>query len=351
MTTKRYGLVALCLLLAGLVIMAATGSVSSNAGPSAGGSDSAQLVGSTPSPAGAYSDYGSNGSASASASASPGAGAVGRPAGALVVRADGQLGPVLTDRQGFTLYRFDKDTAKPPLSNCAGACAATWPPVVNDSTTAPGAGIDQDKLGQVTRADGTQQLTVGGWPAYRYAQDTVPGDTKGQGVGGTWFAMAPDGTKVKAPGAEATASAAPTGQATATAAPVATMMPKPAQPDQGQVQISVVDNPQLGQVMVDGQGRTLYHFGKDTAWPMRSNCEGQCLKTWPPAPPVSPDKVKGVDPKLIGKLQRPDGTWQLSINCTPAYYYAGDQGYGDALGNGIDGLWSAINPQGKPAGK
>ncbi|WP_229927265.1 SCO0930 family lipoprotein [Kitasatospora indigofera] len=342
MTTKRYGLVAVCLLLAGLVFMAALGSVSSSASPSSGASDSTQLAGSTPSPAGAYGAYGSYGDASSSPSAGA---AAGRPAGALAIRVDDQLGPVLTDGQGFTLYRFDKDTSKPPASNCSGACATTWPPAVNDATTSPGTGIDQAKLGEVARADGTRQLTVGGWPAYRYAQDTAPGDTKGQGVGGTWFALAPDGTKAKAAGADASASAAPTAPA-----PAGTM-PQPSQQPQVKVQISVVMNPQLGQIMVDGHGRTLYHFGKDTAWPMRSNCEGQCLKTWPPAPPVDADKVKGVDPKLIGKLQRPDGTWQLSINCLPAYLYSGDQGYGDALGNGIDNQWSAINPQGKPAGK
>ncbi|GAA0670522.1 SCO0930 family lipoprotein [Kitasatospora atroaurantiaca] len=333
MTTKRYGLVAVCLLLAGLVLMAALGSANSNASPSNAKSDSGQLAGATPSPAGGYGSYGDLGSSTAADS--------GKPGGKLAVRVDDKLGPVMTDGQGFTLYRFDKDTAKPPASNCSGTCATTWPPVINDGSTSAGTGIDPSKLGEITRTDGTRQLTVGGWPAYRYAQDAAPGDTKGEGVGGTWHALAPDGTKAKAPGAAATASTAPTAPATA--------MPQPSQQAEVKVQISVIVHPQLGQIMVDGYGRTLYHYGKDTAWPMRSNCEGQCLKTWTPAPPVDPTKIKGVDPKLIGKMQRPDGTWQLSINCTPAYLYTGDQGYGDALGNGMGDQWSAINPQGKPA--
>ncbi|MFD9130225.1 SCO0930 family lipoprotein [Kitasatospora sp. NPDC059571] len=332
MTTKRYGLVAVCLLLAGLLLMAAFGSGNSSATPSYGASDPAQLAGAAPSPAGAYGGYGD-----ASPSAAAGNG---KPGGQLAVRVDDKLGPVLTDGQGFTLYRFDKDTAKPPTSNCAGTCATTWPPVINDANTMAGTGIDPGKLGEITRADGTRQLTVGGWPAYRYAQDTAPGDTKGQGVGGTWNALAPDGSKAKAAGATAPASTAP-----------ATAMPQPSQSASG-VQLSVMMHPQLGPIMVDANGRTLYHFAKDTAWPMRSNCVGDCLKTWTPAPPVDPRKIKGVDPKLIGKMQRPDGTWQLSINCTPAYTYTGDQGYGDALGNGLaNGAWTAINPQGKPAGK
>ncbi|MFC9324941.1 SCO0930 family lipoprotein [Kitasatospora sp. NPDC057015] len=337
MTTKRYGLVAICLLLAGLVLMAALGTANSSASPSYGASDPTQLAGATPSPAGAYGAYGDGGASTAPAG--------GKPAGQLTTRLDDQLGPVLTDGQGFTLYRFDKDTAKPPASNCSGACATTWPPAVKDGSTSAGTGVDSAKLGEITRADGSRQLTVGGWPAYRYAQDAAPGDTKGQGVGGTWYALAPDGTKAGTTAAGASASASPA----APASPAPTASQPSDQPPAG-VQISVFVHPQLGPIMVDAHGRTLYHFGKDTAWPMRSNCEGDCLKTWTPAPPVDPKKIKGVDPKLIGKMQRPDGTWQLSVNCTPAYLYTGDQGYGDALGNGMAGnLWTAINPQGKPA--
>ncbi|WP_043173373.1 SCO0930 family lipoprotein [Streptomyces sp. NRRL B-24484] len=334
MTTKRYGLVAVCLLLAGLVLMAAFGSANSSASPANGKADAGQLAGSggTPAPAGgggAYGDYGS----------SAPAGSAGKPGGQLAVRVDEKLGPVMTDGEGFTLYRFDKDTAKPPASNCSGTCATTWPPVLKDDATTAGTGVDAGKLGEITRADGSRQLTVGGWPAYRYAQDAAPGDTKGEGVGGTWHALAPDGSKAKAGGATAP---------TATAQPTA--MPSMTQQAPSGMQLSLFNHPQLGPIMVDANGMTLYHFAKDTAWPMRSNCEGECLKTWTPAPPVDPKKIKGVDPKLIGKMQRSDGTWQLSINCTPAYLYTGDKSAGDALGNGLaNGAWTAINPQGKAA--
>src|SRR5690349_21589281 len=39
------------------------------------------------------------------------------------------LGAVLADAEGHTLYRYAKDTAKPPKSACAGTCAETWPPL------------------------------------------------------------------------------------------------------------------------------------------------------------------------------------------------------------------------------
>jgi hypothetical protein len=38
-------------------------------------------------------------------------------------------------------------------------------------------------------------VTLGGWPLYRFAADPGPGKWKGQGVGGTWFVVAPDGKR------------------------------------------------------------------------------------------------------------------------------------------------------------
>jgi predicted lipoprotein with Yx(FWY)xxD motif len=46
-------------------------------------------------------------------------------------------------------------------------------------------------LGVITRTDGTKQVTYGGHPLYYFAGDTAPGQTKGQGVGGTWFLIGP----------------------------------------------------------------------------------------------------------------------------------------------------------------
>jgi hypothetical protein len=37
-----------------------------------------------------------------------------------------------------------------------------------------------------------------GHPHRRFARDTALGDTKGQGAGGTWFAVTPDGKKAAA---------------------------------------------------------------------------------------------------------------------------------------------------------
>ncbi|RJQ73068.1 hypothetical protein D5S17_25195 [Pseudonocardiaceae bacterium YIM PH 21723] len=104
------------------------------------------------------------------------------------------MGETVTDAEGFTLYRFDKDTPNPPKSNCNGACATTWPPVLSDGPPALN-GIDAALVGTVIREDGKKQVTIGGWPVYRFAKDPKPGAWKGQGVMGTWFVVAPDGKK------------------------------------------------------------------------------------------------------------------------------------------------------------
>jgi len=101
------------------------------------------------------------------------------------------VGTVVTS-QGYTLYRFAKDTAKPSKSTCAGGCATTWPPVLGDGVPSVD-GLSADLVGTVGRADGTQQLTLNGWPLYRFAKDTAPGDVRGEGVGGSWQAIGPDG--------------------------------------------------------------------------------------------------------------------------------------------------------------
>lgn len=105
-----------------------------------------------------------------------------------------RMGEVVTDEKGWVLYRFDKDTANPPTSNCVDECARIWPPVYTDGKPTLD-GVSDDVVSSVTREDGTKQVTLDGWPIYRYIGDKEPGQWKGQGVGGTWFVVQPDGKK------------------------------------------------------------------------------------------------------------------------------------------------------------
>ncbi|MDR6980875.1 putative lipoprotein with Yx(FWY)xxD motif [Streptomyces sp. 3330] len=107
--------------------------------------------------------------------------------------AAGDLDPVVTNAAGFVLYRFDKDA--PSQSNCFDQCEKTWPPYV----VKPGGkvfidGINKADVGFIKRDKGFQ-VTIGKAPVYLFSKDLAPGDTNGQGVGGTWFGVTPDGQK------------------------------------------------------------------------------------------------------------------------------------------------------------
>ncbi|MCB5180044.1 SCO0930 family lipoprotein [Streptomyces antimicrobicus] len=284
--------------------------------------------------------------AGAAAPAQAPAGAAVGPGGQLAVRQDAALGPVLVDGAGFTLYRFDKDTAKPPTSTCDGDCAKAWPPVPAADAKAA-AGTDPSLLGEVVRPDGSKQLTVAGWPAYRFAKDTAPGETKGQGVGGTWFALAPDGKKAaKAAGdgagnggggngAGSYGDGYGNGGGAGGAAPAA--LPG----------LSVAKDPKLGDHVVDRNGMTVYRFKPDTAWPMVSKCTGDCLAKWPVVAPVDKADTKGVTERNYLVLDRPDGKKQQTIDCWPVYTFTGDKKPGDINGQGVGGTWYAVAPDGK----
>ncbi|MHB9857467.1 SCO0930 family lipoprotein [Streptomyces sp. YIM S03343] len=282
-------------------------SAAQNVGATAAVGDGSNGAGATAS-TGAGNGYGADGQSTASPAQS---------AGQLSVADNPDLGKVLTDSSGLTLYRFDADTANPPKSNCDGNCATTWPPVPANDATA-GAGIDKALLGEVTRADGTKQLTVGGWPAYRYAKDVNAGDVNGQNVGGKWFALAPTGKK-------ATLSSLPG--------------------------LSTRKDAKLGEIIVDKNGMTVYRFLKDKAWPKSvSNCTGACLEKWPAVGPVAANDTKGVIKKGLMPFTRPDGVKQMTVNCWPIYTFSGDKAPGDTNGQGVGGTWYAVSPDGKPVG-
>lgn len=93
---------------------------------------------------------------------------------------------LLVGPTGLSLYTFAKDAGG--RSNCSGPCIESWPPL----TVQPGDQATADDqasgaLGVFTRPDDRrQQLTYNGQPLYYFSGDKVPGDTRGDGVGGVW---------------------------------------------------------------------------------------------------------------------------------------------------------------------
>ncbi|MBM7773554.1 putative lipoprotein with Yx(FWY)xxD motif [Actinokineospora baliensis] len=230
-----------------------------------------------------------------------------------------EVGTFVTDGDGRSLYRFDKDTAKPPTTACAGECATAWPPVmVEDPATLRTTGVDPALLGTLERPEGGRQLTIAGWPAYRFAKDVAAGDLKGQGAGGTWFAFLPDGKKAAAKTAESAKT----------------------------VPLTVMKVGKLGQIVTDQAGMTLYRFDKDTANPSSTTCVGDCAVTWPPV--LLPDgaAVAGLDQSVVGSVTRPDGSKQVTVGGWPVYRFSGDKVPCDTNGQGVGGTWFALDATG-----
>jgi len=112
---------------------------------------------------------------------------------------EGNLGKILVDSQGRTLYLFQKDMGM--KSACYGACANLWPPLPPSGKPTVGVGANASMVGVTARSDGTQQVTYNGHPLYLYQGDKNPGDTNGQGVtafGAQWFVLTPAGNLVSA---------------------------------------------------------------------------------------------------------------------------------------------------------
>jgi predicted lipoprotein with Yx(FWY)xxD motif len=108
----------------------------------------------------------------------------------------GDVGSVLVDSKGFTLYYFEKD--KGGKSACYGACAEGWPPLSTEGAAKGMSGVQASKLGTSKRKDGTTQVTYAGWPLYTYVADTKPGEDNGTDVkafGATWYPLHPNGEK------------------------------------------------------------------------------------------------------------------------------------------------------------
>lgn len=114
-----------------------------------------------------------------------------------VMTAETDLGTILVDGEGMTLYMFTNDTQDSGESVCEGDCLVAWPPLEGEPTA--GEGVDESLLGTIERSDGSTQASYNGWPLYYWAQDTAPGDVTGQGVNDVWYVLDPAGEPIGMP--------------------------------------------------------------------------------------------------------------------------------------------------------
>lgn len=112
--------------------------------------------------------------------------------------ADSNLGKILVDGNGRTLYLFEAD--KGTHSACNGACASAWPPLTSKGSPSAGTGVTAAKLGTAKRDDGTVGVTYNGHPLYTFAGDKAPGQATGQGsdgFGAEWYVLSAAGRAIE----------------------------------------------------------------------------------------------------------------------------------------------------------
>ncbi len=112
--------------------------------------------------------------------------------------------------------------------------------------------------------------------------------------------------------------------------------------------VAVAANAKLGQVLVDGNGRTLYLFAADKG--ASSTCYGSCAIYWPPLlTSGQPLAGTGVKASLLGTTKRTDGTTEVTYAGHPLYYVITDHNPGDATGQNVDNFgagWFVLGPDG-----
>jgi predicted lipoprotein with Yx(FWY)xxD motif len=132
-------------------------------------------------------------------------------AGSTAIKVSSALGAkILVTSNGLTLYHDTSE--KKGAIECVGACAKVWLPLLATAKPQAGPGLSAAKLGTIKRPDGGLQVTYNGLALYRYAADKAAGQTKGQGLKGTWFAVTSAGGVTRA-SANASTGGASTGGA------------------------------------------------------------------------------------------------------------------------------------------
>ena len=199
---------------------------------------------------------------------------------------------------------------------------AVWPPLLTTGRPTAGPGVDPRLIGELRRPDGTTQVTYSGWPVYVYFADLAPGAAAGLTNGqylldnmadGVWYEVAPQGGPN--PGTATLASVGGLLAATSTAL-----------------------NP-------GNSSATVYTLSADTV-PGTSTCTGTCARFWPPVLTSTAPAGTGLSGAL-GTIQRADGTFQVTYNGHPLYFFSQDMSSGDAHGASIStpfGTFAVVTP-------
>ena len=117
----------------------------------------------------------------------------------------------------------------------------------------------------------------------------------------------------------------------------------------GKAATIVVRGSEFGSMLFNSARQAIYVFENDR--PNETVCYGECAEAWPPVYTGRPPNAgRGVDPSLLGAIERRDGRMQVTYAGKPLYFYA-HESPGEVRCHNVDlngGLWWVVGPDGEP---
>jgi predicted lipoprotein with Yx(FWY)xxD motif len=244
----------------------------------------------------------------------------------VMVRADANLGNVLTDNQGRTLYFFGRDTKG--VSGCAGGCLNRWPLFNVENVVVPqNSAISAADFGHIGTG-ATAQVTYKGRPLYYFSANNdgtiePAGQNGGDNFGTVWYVASPDYDLMVASaqlvgnnGLNYTITGGVYGEGTGNT-----------------------------RYFTDAAGRTLYIFSND-ARDTNTFTNGNATHdaNWPIFHVEIEHLPSALNAEDFGEITV-NGSPQLTYKGWPVYYFGGDANKGDTKGVSVPtpGVWPVIN--------
>jgi predicted lipoprotein with Yx(FWY)xxD motif len=244
------------------------------------------------------------------------------PVNSIRLSTNAQLGSVLTNKDGKTLYFFSLDHFG-TTSSCSGQCTTNWPTFYSENPTLD-SGLLAADFATITRADGTKQTTYKGWPLYTFSGDNAAGQTNGEAINNVWFVAKPDYSIMYV-------NAQIIGR---NAAGVDTALNSNFDPGTGNTFY-----------ITDARGRTLYSFVNDRKntnnWNTPTNANAN---VWPIAS-IAVGKIPSILNTADFGTITVGGVSQITYKGWPLYYFIQDLKRGDNFGAGFPQprVWPTLN--------
>lgn len=106
--------------------------------------------------------------------------------------------------------------------------------------------------------------------------------------------------------------------------------------------VQTVSHNTHGEVLADGDGNVLYYYSQDVSG--ESNCEGECIDSWPVFHVTELDPDENLNADDFGTIEHPEAGSQTIYKGWPLYYFSGDEEAGDVTGDGALNEWFVAKP-------